>query len=955
MRHFTAADGLPSGKILKLYQDSRGFLWACTLTGLSRFDGKRFVNYSTDEGLAITFTDDLSEDKPGNLYVNGHAYITRFDGQNLKNFTLRRDGFEVTFRDLLCLPDNRVLAMSRDGICLIDGDSIRLLPNPDKISYFCCIQTRDGRILMGGSGGVYEWKNNQAVPFIREAPGSKVLSLLEGADSCLWYGLLHTELKRFPLYGKDPVARTVEVPRGEDGFVAAFMAGDSTHVLVATQKGFLIYRNGVCVKRVANFLKIKSDMINSLFCDRDGNIWVGSLYGLWRFTPAFAKAFPNDSIYSQSVVAIQLVAEDSVLFTDGFYQYAANSGGLAEVFPEKPIQVSEINDIFYAPDGYVYFGSSLGGLMRRNPKGEYKILEKPGMNLYRCFVFAESEGYTYMGTDAAYVRLKGDSIYRLGGKYLTGENVLALDIAPDHHYVGTNNTLYEAFRNGTARNYKGFFDSADVLITDIRRYGKRLYVSTKGKGLLIASITPSGLEKDTFLTKNEGLPSNYISSVIVDQKGQIWISTYQGLCKAVADGNGGYSIRVFNANQGVPEAFWESCRFVIDKFTGKLWIGSSQGLLLIDPSKEFSYQQKPGIQLEEVRSFEGTTERGFHFHPGDSLYSFPYSANHLEFRYTAIQLSGAEKIQYFYRLEGRKNDWLPAPQNGILELQNLSPGTYKLTIRAFDPDRSVYSNEAVFRFVIERPFWMSGWFYFLIILVFLGLVYVYFKWRVERAYQKQHASLLYNRQLAESRYLAFQARMNPHFIFNSLNAIQFFITKNDKSSSLNYLSKFARLLRQVLDNTKASKMPLQEEIDILKSYLEMESMRFDGHFRYEFQIDPQLDPVHTEVPGMLLQPFVENAIVHGLLHLASGEGVLLIKMKPAGSFVLCSVEDNGVGRARSAQINARRTPNHKSHGMEIARNRLQLLVENVSIDELIYIEDLPEGKGTIVHIKLPIL
>ena len=941
---------MPSGTVINIFQDSRGFLWLSTLAGLSRFDGKHFVNYSLEEGLPFSFTDDLCENSGGELFISHNLGISRFNGTAFTDLKLNKEGKFYTIRDLLCQDDGSVLAIERNRLISIVGDSLIFHPNPEKYQFYCALKQANGNILIGGSGGIYLWKDNKLTLFIEEA-GERVQSMEIGPDSCLWYGLLHNKLKRFPLNIKGARAANVDLPDLGSGFIAAFLASDSNYVYVGTQHGFLVYENGRYVKHVKNFMKVPSDMVNGLKTDNEGNIWVASLFGLWRFSPAFAYVYPSDSVIAKNIYAIRVAGKDSVLFTDGFFSYSAGIHGLKEIFQNKPAQGSELYDILTTPEGYTYFASNLSGLTIRDPKGSYTNMTFGTGPFYRCTVLFHHRGKVYMGSHQGYYIWRKTEPEAVLSTTLTGQNVLSIWVDDDYILLGTNSSLYQQKKDGSLHNYTSFFDSMPIVIEDISRDKDRFLVSTKGKGLYIFNTKDGMLVKDTVLTRKNGLPSNYLTSAITDNSGQIWVSTLQGLSKVVRyEGNAIY-VRTYSRNQGIPDAFWEHCRFRKDSTTGTLWIGNSEGLLRIHPEVESQHLRLPIIHLESVHLNHTAI-----IHPKqDSLYEIPFKYNDLQFHLTAVLLSGAEDIEYWYKVQGAKDDWILAPANGVIDLNNMAPGSYRLVISSFDRANKTYSEEKEFNFRISRPFWMSGWFYFLLILLFIAKVYAYFRFRVNQAFKKQNAAITLNRQISESKYLAFQARMNPHFIFNSLNAIQYFITQNDKKSSLTYLSKFARLLRQVLDLTKAIKVPLHEEIDMLKSYLEMESMRFDGHFNYEITLEDTLATSPVEIPGMLLQPFVENAIVHGLLHLKSGEGLLRIHMKKEGEFILCTISDNGVGRKKSAAINAQRKPNHKSHGMEIASNRLQLLVENSRIEDLIQVSDPPEGTGTIVQIKLPIL
>lgn len=210
------------------------------------------------------------------------------------------------------------------------------------------------------------------------------------------------------------------------------------------------------------------------------------------------------------------------------------------------------------------------------------------------------------------------------------------------------------------------------------------------------------------------------------------------------------------------------------------------------------------------------------------------------------------------------------------------------------------------------------------------------------------------KQLSEGKLSAFQARMNPHFIFNSLNSIQSLVLNNDTIGSITYLSQFSKLMRQILDSSAQSKVMLSTELQMLRGYIELEQLRFD-RFSYEINVSPGISPDGIEVPAMLIQPFVENAIIHGILP-KKGEGRLTLSFEKADGHLACTIDDNGIGRKASAVLNAARRKDHESHGISIASNRLALLSKSTK-GSVIYIDKEEGGiaTGTTVILQIPIL
>jgi sensor histidine kinase YesM len=205
---------------------------------------------------------------------------------------------------------------------------------------------------------------------------------------------------------------------------------------------------------------------------------------------------------------------------------------------------------------------------------------------------------------------------------------------------------------------------------------------------------------------------------------------------------------------------------------------------------------------------------------------------------------------------------------------------------------------------------------------------------------------------------ALKAQLNPHFVFNALNSIQHFVMQKNPIEALGFLSKFAKLIRQVLENSLNDRVPIADELKGLSYYLDLEKLRFDNQFSYQIEVDEELDPLTTEIPPMLLQPYVENAILHGLRHRADSGGLLKLHLLYQFDQLLCIVEDNGIGRAAAQRINEKHTSSHISRGTAVTDKRLQLLnhdtAEKVSVVLIDLFDEQCKPAGLRVEITVPI-
>ena len=204
---------------------------------------------------------------------------------------------------------------------------------------------------------------------------------------------------------------------------------------------------------------------------------------------------------------------------------------------------------------------------------------------------------------------------------------------------------------------------------------------------------------------------------------------------------------------------------------------------------------------------------------------------------------------------------------------------------------------------------------------------------------------------------ALRAQMNPHFVFNSLSSINRFILQNNRNQASEYLTKFSKLIRLILQNSQVSLIPLESELESLGLYLELEAVRFEHHFTYKIVVNNQLDVTALKVPPLVIQPYAENAIWHGLMH-KEDKGTLTIELFEETEMLCCKITDDGIGRKMAQQKKSKSANSHKSMGMRITAERISLLQRQTNLMTSITINDLvlPDGNagGTEVFLKLPL-
>jgi hypothetical protein len=341
-----------------------------------------------------------------------------------------------------------------------------------------------------------------------------------------------------------------------------------------------------------------------------------------------------------------------------------------------------------------------------------------------------------------------------------------------------------------------------------------------------------------------------------------------------------------------------------------------------------------------------------------------YKENYLTIQFSVVNYTESEHNTVRYIMEGLDEQW--NTRSGIHQVSytNVPPGEYTFRILAANNDGVWNEKETRISIIIKPPFWQRTWFYLLLGSIAATMIAFMYNYKLTQSIkqnkllaEKETLKAEAEKQLAQLEMTALRAQMNPHFIFNCLNCINRFIIVNDNDTASEYLTKFSKLIRQVLDNSRGDKTRLATEIETLKLYIEMESLRFSDKFDYSITVDPELEKDEYLIQPMLIQPYVENAIWHGLMH-RKEKGKLQLTFIKKGNTLLVEIEDNGVGRAMAKSIKESQLVQKKSHGMKVTAERMSLLSKKMNVPVEAAVEDMYDGDqhalGTKVKLTLPL-
>lgn len=496
-------------------------------------------------------------------------------------------------------------------------------------------------------------------------------------------------------------------------------------------------------------------------------------------------------------------------------------------------------------------------------------------------------------------------------------------------WLGMTSGLFE-FKNNQLQAPQPCHDALANHVEDIAELADgTLVLATRGAGVL--------LWKGDFLhpiTTADGLTSDLVANVYVDEQGNIWAGTLAGLNK-ISGQDTVWQVKQITVRHGLPSNEIQQVR----SRNGQVWVATTKGLVRL-PEIPFN-PDSPAPIIGPLFAGDRQLDLTVPVQLG-------YWENNVTVHFVAINYHMGGHIPFRFRLDG--GDWTET-QNRSVNFPALPSGQRLFEVQAQNED-GIWSDPSTFRFTILPPWWRTWW-AITLALALAGLaVFAWYKYRTGQL--KKEIAL--QKQLAEVERQALQSQMNPHFLFNALNAIQGYIADGNKEAANRYLARFSRLVRAALQHSRLTKVPLEDDLRSLQNYLELEQMRFKEKFDYHITVAEDIDPVDTTLPPMLVQPFVENAIVHGMEN-KEGKGQIDLDYRLMDGHLVVTVTDNGIGIEAARLMKKERPTEHQSVGLSITARRLAILNDHgnggkVETEELK--NESGQVAGTRVRVWIPV-
>ena len=487
---------------------------------------------------------------------------------------------------------------------------------------------------------------------------------------------------------------------------------------------------------------------------------------------------------------------------------------------------------------------------------------------------------------------------------------------------------------------------------EILHHKKPIYISsiTQTKdGKIWASSFKNGLfliNKEKAVkqfTANNGLLSNVINVIKADNN-DVWILSEEGVQKYNTKNNTFQSI---TKNEGILSYNYTGVEIIKDN----VYISTPNRIIYFNKNKVFKPYNTAEFYFTDIII-------NYKKEPVKNQYIFPYDKSNIKISFNAIGFNSKDKARFKYRLKGAEKEWTKTNRgDNFIKYNALNSGNYILQVQNITADTSKIMTKEI-KLTVTKPFWFKWWFYLILVVILLSIIRInnLKNTKISEAKRKNELKELeIEKQLVDLKLENFRSQMNPHFIFNALNSIQDYIITNNKNLAADYLGKFANLMRIYLNQSAQDVITLHEEITTLNQYLELEKLRFEKLFNYKLIINSNLNTKAIKIPTMLIQPYVENAIKHGLLHV-KGKKILTISFSKKEDKLECIIEDNGIGREKSKIIQQKKHKKYKSFATNANKARLDLLNnDNGKIEvKTIDLFKNKQPKGTKVIIIFPL-
>lgn len=1007
--HIDENNGLSNNIVKTIFCDSRGFMWFGTDDGLNMYEGAscNILRHSNTDSNSITGNtiNAITEDSKKNIWVS-----------SLCSGLSRLNPFNKKSTNFYAGTDNTSLRSECDIELAFDANKDVWLCNRMAISHL----NKDGktfehfypfasaasniiyRIAISGNS-IWFSHSHGLESFDINAKRFIVYDKLVDSSTCgnitvtkEGYLLVCSWLKG--LYIVDPVKNKVRhVLNGTitndaaiinlngrqqlwvattEGLYTATLNGD---IFSLSDNAFIHYQHND-----ADAGSLSDNNISCIYTDTTKNkfIWLGTAKGVNKFNPLYLQFHTNlirkNNLPFSTTSLYNLFSEKTNAGKTQYWLGFWHGSGLLRTDSAfnllEQITIKDdkgnpmiVSNAIRGKDGYLWIATWNGLYCYDDKKNEilhiYNKTNKSHIQLstnYLDYVLQDDKGRFWIGTYGRGLNLVNFADSTVHVFTESAEPNSLSDNRTDLIFEDSQKRIWIA--GYSLQQYdedlNNFINYAPTLGDPHSIAGRVNYMFEDSKGKLWAATT-GGLcwfdeHQKNFhvLTSKDGLPGDYCEAITEDDHNNLWVTTSGGLCSINTID---YSIKSYTTSDGLPTNQLGSV--IAKDGRGNIFFSldiSNSPFISFDPGSLTGSNENVPFGFTGLNILG--TEQLFDSSLDDvKTLQLSYKQNVFTVFFKALDYRNTANIRYQCMLNGFNNSWIDLGHNNNVTYTNLDGGAYTLKVRATDASGEWLQKTLQLTIVITPPFWKTWWFYITGVVVVAAVVYFVFRQRVKNIRNEEEKKRAIDNEIADLRLKALKAQMNPHFVFNSLSSIQESILTGKTDAAAKYLGKFSKLIRMVLDFSDAKTITLQQETEYLQLYLELESFRFDN-FSFSINVNKDIDMAFTKIPPMLVQPFIENAIKHGLAHKHGNKNLCIDFNETEDERLLVTITDNGIGREASSIINAARQFSHQSKGIKITENRLQLMQEKDAT--LLTVTDNKDAEGnatgTTVTIQIPL-
>jgi ligand-binding sensor domain-containing protein len=992
-QHLSSQDGLTENRANSfVFKDSRGYAWISSLGGVYRFDGIQIKLYPPDPAIEGSLQEGLVqsnffEDSKGDLWFSTYTGIHRY---------LRRtDRFErVEMRSV-----DREMPAAQYHAFFLESDSL-LWFAADSIIFTYNLQTEQASYVCSTIGRRFGVDVDEQ-------------GVLRRIVECPWnvhagIGVIDLNERRRPK--QHIVERFSGVGGMEPVYVSDAAVDDEGIIWLCSNFGLIRFnRNAPNPYQHFPLSASATSGFRHLAIQDPNTLLLSGASGIWQFDKKrerFIQNWKHDpsdpGSLSQYLVQELFLDQSNTLWVSVYNRgvdYASfhrnRFDNPAKHLANPAFLVSALAEDKY---GRIWCNVTRQGLFVYDKEGKsakkYEVSKQQGAQSLSGEVqllYADNQGDIWViSSNRLYLFIpETDQFSQIGNVPSSSEyNIVQVK---DKHYLSTVNKLMEVYPKNDFREEgmrEVFLDgikpdeyvkiisipSADALyvhsndsIKEFLPRGENLILGQKlAFPYFIYDVSSQRNNEEVLINTNAGvfiwypksfqlskLPAGGLrfregcSCATFDDSGRIWAALGTNIERL--DPKGPASL-TFYPEDGISAGSFQ-LGVCLSASDGKLWFGGGNGLAVFLPDDVIPYPYPPSPHLASFAVNSIPYKGNLYFDEAEYL-EFAYNENNfsLELRAAGYHLPRLSRIRY--RLLGYDDAWQIAENGATIRYNQLPPKKYYLELIAINAN-GIESEPKVLCLIIHPPFWQRWWFVLLVFVALVSFGYAIYAYRLNQL--KKEWGFRQKNLISEMK--ALRAQMNPHFIFNALNSIKALVLRQENQKADHALGRFADLMRQMLDNSSQETVPLEREIEFLEHYLAVEAMRFNQPFDWSIMVAEDVDDYEVQIPTMILQPFVENAIVHGIMPKPEG-GKLVIDIAQDGPSLRCRIEDDGIGRAAAAKRKSSAAKHHQSQGIAITLERLALydqkngLCSSCQTNDLFGADGQPAGTQVIIHIGI---